>query len=105
MKKIVEFLESLIVITLVLAGVGGLAFNLFRENGWLETGLGNFLNLDIQYGLMVAIMLIAAVVVFNLWRRGRVIHSRTSIIPNLFLYGLFAAGVYFIGRYVLTGAV
>ncbi len=70
MKQLIEFLESLIVITLVLAGIGGLAFNLF-----------------------------------NLWRGGRVIHSRTSILPNLFLYGLFAAGVYFIGRYVLTGAV
>lgn len=105
MKQIVEFLESFVVITLVLAGIGGISYNLFREDGWLETTLGNILNLDIQYSLIVITMLVGAVILLNLWRGGRVIHSKTSMLPNLLLYSLFVAGVYFIGRYVLTGTV
>ena len=103
MKQLVEFLESFIVIALVLTGIGGISFNLFRVDGWLETALGSIWKLDTQYILIAIPVLVGAVIMFNLWRGGRVIHSRTSIIPNLILYSLFVAGVYYIGRYVLTG--
>lgn len=103
MKQLVEFLESFIIIALVLTGIGGLSFNLFRVDGWLETMLGNIWKLDTQYMLISIPVLVGAVVMFNLWRGGRVIHSKTSILPNLLVYSLIVAGVYFIGRYVFTG--
>ena len=105
LKQLVEFLESFIVIALVLAGLGGISYNLFRTNGWLETTLGHIWELDTQYILIAVPVVVGAVVLFNMWRGGRVIHSKTSIIPNLLLYSLFVAGVYFVGRYVLTGTV
>lgn len=105
MKQVVEFLESFVLIALVLVGLGGLSYNLFRVDGWLEKVLGRIWDLDIQYSLMTIPMLIGAVVLFNMWRGGRAVHSRNSILPNVLLYGLFAAGVYYAGRYVLTGTV
>ena len=105
LKQLVEFLESFIVIALVLAGLGGISYNLFRTNGWLETTLGHIWELDTQYILIAVPVVVGAVVLFNMWRGGRVIHSKTSIIPNLLLYSLFVAGVSFVGRYVLTGTV
>lgn len=105
LKQLVEFLESFVVIALVLAGLGGISYNLFRTDGWLETTLGNIWELDTKYILIVIPVFVGAVIMFNMWRGGRVIHSKTSILPNLLLYSLFVAGVYFIGRYVLTGTV
>lgn len=105
LKQLVEFLESFVVIALVLAGIGGISYNLFRADGWLETTIGTFWKLDTQYILIAIPLLVGAIILFNLWRGGRVIHSKTSILPNLLLYSLFAAGMYFVGRYVLTGTV
>ncbi len=105
LKTLVEFIESFIVIALVLAGIGGLSYNLFREEGWLERTLGNIWNLDTQYSLIAVPVVVGAIIMFNLWRGGRVMHSKTSILPNLLLYAMFGAGLYFIGRYILTGTI
>lgn len=105
MKQVVEFLESFVIIALVLAGISGLSYSLLREEGWLETVIGNIWDLDTQYSMIAIPLLIAAAILFNLWRGNRVIHSKSSKLPDIILYGLFAAGMYFIGRYVLTGTV
>jgi hypothetical protein len=41
----------------------------------------------------------------SLWRRGRVIHGKTSKLPDMILYSLVIAGAYFIGHYAITGAL
>ena len=105
MKRLVEFLESFVVVGLVLAGVGGIAYHLFREQGWIEGWLGSVWKLELRLLVLVLILVVIGVVVFKVWRGGKAIHGRTSIIPNLFLYALMGAGVYFVGRYAITGAL
>lgn len=105
MKPVVEFLESFVVFALVLAGIAGLSYSLLRENGWLGTALGNMWDIEIRYPMIAIPVTIAAVIMFRLWSRNKVIHGRTSRLPNLLLYALMASGAYFIGLYAITGAL
>ena len=105
MKRIVEFLESFVIIGLVLAGIAGISFNLFRDDGWIEAALGNIWDLNVQYPLIAIPVTIGAFVMFRLWSRDRVIHGKTSRLPNLILYSLVIAGAYYVGRYAITGSL
>ena len=105
MKQIVEFLESFVIVGLVLAGITGISYNLFRDEGWIEATLGNIWHFNIQYPLIAIPVTIGAVVMFRLWSRDRVIHGKTSKLPNLVLYALVIAGAYYIGRYTITGSL
>lgn len=105
MKQIVEFLESFVIVGLVLAGIAGISYNLFRDEGWIEAALGNIWDFNVQYPLIAIPVTIAAIVMFRLWSRDRVIHGKTSKLPNLMLYALVIAGAYYIGRYAITGSL
>ena len=105
MKQIVEFLESFVIVGLVLAGIAGISYNLFREEGWIEGILGNIWNFNIQYPLIAIPVTIGAIVMFRLWSRDKVVHGKTSKLPNLILYTLVIAGAYYIGRYAITGGL
>lgn len=105
MKKAVEFIQSFVVITLVLAGIGGLSYNMFRDNGWVEAILGKLWDIGTRHTLFALFVAIAATIVFTLWRRGKAIHGRTSKLPDLIVYAVMAAGVYFIAYYFTTGKI
>lgn len=105
MKQVVEYLQALATFALVLAGVGGLSYHAFREDGWIETAVGNIWQLEFQYPLIAVPLTIAAIVVFKLWRDGRIVHGRTSRLTGWLIYGLMAAGAYFIGSYALHGTL
>lgn len=104
MKKVLEFVQSFVVITLVLCGIGGLSYNLFRENGWIERFLGKIWDIGTGNILFAVTMAVAATGVYMLWRGGKPVHGRTSRLPDMIVYGVMAAGVYFIGRYFIGGA-
>jgi hypothetical protein len=105
LKRLVEYLESFVVVGLVLAGVGGISYTLFRDGGWIEKFFGNLWTVGTGNLLVGATVLIAAVFIFRTWRGSTPIHTKTSIIPNLVLYALMATGVYFVGRYAITGTL
>jgi hypothetical protein len=105
LKRLVEYLESFVVVGLVLAGVGGISYSVFRDGGWMERFFGNLWTVGTGNLIVAATVLIAAVSLFKLWHGSTPIHTKTSIIPNLVLYALMAAGVYFVGRYAITGTV
>lgn len=105
MKRIYDFIESFVIIALVLVGISGLSYNLFRVDGWLETVLGKIWDLETQYMLITVPVLVGAVILFNLWRGNQVLHSKTSKFPNLLLYGLIGVGLFYVGRYVWTGTI
>ncbi|MBX9812233.1 MAG: hypothetical protein K2Y16_11585 [Burkholderiales bacterium] len=105
MKPVVEFLESFVVVVLVLAGIAGLFYNLFRDNGWLGTVLGKIWDLETRYPLIAIPVTIGAIIMFRLWWRDKVIHGKTSRLPDFLLYALMAGGAYFIGRYAITGSL
>lgn len=103
MKSVREFLESFAVVALVLAGIAGIAYNLLRDNGWLGTAFDNVWDFETRYPLAAIPVTIAAIIMFRLWSRNKVIHGRTSKLPNFVLYALMAGGAYFIGHYAITG--
>lgn len=105
MKQVVEYLESFAMIGLVLAGIGGISYHLFKEEGWIEMALGNILDIHVQYPLIAIPLTIAAILLGKMWRDNRLARGRHSKIPDLFIYGLMAAGVYFIGYYAIYGSL
>ena len=40
MRSLFNLLGTLLIGGLILMGIGGVAYHLFRENGWLSQGLG-----------------------------------------------------------------
>jgi hypothetical protein len=105
LKQIVEFLESFIIVGLVLAGITGISYNLFRADGWIAVALGKLVDAEVQYPLIAIPVTLGAIVMFRLWSRDRVIHGKTSKLPNLVLYALVIAGAYYVGRYAITGGL
>jgi hypothetical protein len=98
-------LESFIVILLVLAGIAGLSYNAFREDGFIEEALGNIWSLETQYPLIAVPTTIAAIVLFNMWRNDTVARNRKSKLPDILLYMLMACGAYFIAQYAMNGTI
>lgn len=105
MKKIWDYLESLVVIALIVAGLTGLLYNLLREDGWLGTALGEFWEFQFTNPVfsIAAIVIIGGFLVW--WRDRRVVLGRVSRIPSLFIYALMAAGAYYIGHYAIHGTM
>ena len=64
MKQYLEYFESFAVIVLVLFGIGGFSYHLFRDNGWVETALGNLWSASIQYPLIALPVIVGAVFIF-----------------------------------------
>jgi hypothetical protein len=91
------------VIVLVLFGIGGFSYHLFRDNGWVETLLGNLWDVSVQYPLIALPVIVAAVFLGKMWNEARITHGRTTRLPDYFIYALMAAGLVFIGRYFWLG--
>ena len=105
MKQVLEYLESFAIISLVLAGIGGLSYHMFKKEGWVESILGNIWEIQVQYPLIAIPVMVAAIVLGMMWRDNRLARGRLSMLPNIFIYGLMAAGVYFIGYFAITGSL
>lgn len=103
MKQYLEWAESVAVITLVLFGIGGFSYHLFRDNGWIEIVLGNLWGVSVQYPLIAFPVIVGAFVLGKMWNQVRIAHGRTTKLPDLVIYALMAAGAVFIGRYLWLG--
>ena len=105
MKQYLEYAESFAVIVLVLFGITGFSYHLFKDNGWIEAALGNLWDVSIQYPLIALPVIVAAVYLGKLWNQSRLAHGRTSKLPDLAIYALMASGAVFIVRYFWFGAL
>ncbi len=103
MKEYLVYVESFVVIVLVLFGIGGFSYHLFRDNGWVEAVAGNLWDVSVQYPLIALPVIVAAVFLGRRWNDARVAHGRTTSLPDYFIYALMVAGVVFIGRYFWLG--
>ncbi len=106
MRQTLDFLESFVMIAFALAGLAGISYHLFRDDGWLEAIVGNAWDYTIRYPL-IALPLIAGALIFGkMWRDDRVAHGKQSSKTGAaVLYIISAAGVYFIGHYALRGTL
>jgi hypothetical protein len=91
-------------IALVLAGIGGVAFNMFRDGGWFGSLFDRFWNALLDHPLVVIPVAIAVFVIGKFWHDYNVAKGHTSKLPNFFLYGVMAAGAFFVFRLATTGS-
>lgn len=103
MKQYLEYVESFAVIVLVLCGITGFSYHLFKDNGWIEAVVGNVWNVSFQYPLIALPVIVAAVYLGRMWNQSRIAHGRFSKLPDLLIYALMASGVVFIARYFWFG--
>jgi len=103
-KQYLEYAESFAVIVLVLFGIGGFSYHLFRDNGWVESLAGNLWDVSVQYPLIALPVIVAAVFLGKRWNDSRIAHGRASKMPDYIIYALMLAGVVFIGRYFWYGS-
>ncbi|MGI0037492.1 MAG: hypothetical protein ACRD99_03960, partial [Nitrososphaera sp.] len=102
-NRFLEYAESFLVIVLVLFGIGGFSYHLFRDDGWIETVAGNLWDVSIQYPLIALPVIVAAVYLGRSWNDARIVHGRTTNLPDYVIYALMAAGAVFIGRFLWLG--
>jgi hypothetical protein len=95
--------ESLITIVLVLAGVTGISYRTFRDGGWFMQGFGKLVDAYVTYPLIAIGATIALYFVYRAWHLS-MSQGRTGKKFDFVVYGLMAAGIYFIGHYVVSGS-
>jgi hypothetical protein len=99
-----EFVISFVVITLVLFGLGGISFNLFREDGWIEQIFGDIWEISIQYPLIAIPMIVGGALLGSMWRDHRIARGQRSKIPTYIVYLMMVAGIYYIWVLARTGS-
>lgn len=102
MKQFLAVLESLITIVLVLAGIAGLSYRSFRAGGWFTQGVSKVADAYITYPLVAIAVTVVLALVYRSWRARRASGQRTRIFDYL-VYVFMAAGIYFIGHFIVTG--
>ena len=105
MNQTLESLKSVGTIILILFGISGFSYHSFRDDGWIESALGNLWGATVQYPLIAIPVIIAAVFLGRMWNQSRLTHGRTSKLPDLVIYALMIAGVVFIGRVLIYGTL
>src|SRR5262245_24596607 len=105
MKELFSRLESVVVMLLVLIGLAGLSYNLFRADGWVEKAVGNAWDYTMRYPLIVGVVAVGAFLLSIWWRHDMVSRGHKRVAPTIVLYLIMAAGAYYIGHLVLYGTL
>ena len=104
-KQIFEYIQSFTVIGLVIMGIGGVAYNMFKENGWLGTILGSIWSAQLQHPAIAIPVTIAVLVIGKLWINHNRATGHTSKLPDMLIYVVMGAGAYFIWQLVVNGSL
>jgi hypothetical protein len=88
-------LWSYLAFALMLVGITGLSWELFREDGWAKSFLGAVWDAEIRNPLIVTPVLIGTVFLVTLFFRGGLKVGKGNPFSDAFVYLLMAAGVYF----------
>jgi hypothetical protein len=103
-KQLFSGIESLVTITLVLAGIVGITYNAFRDGGWISQGFGKITDAYANYPLVALGLTVAMFFSYRAWRNATASGGGGKIF-DLLVYVFMAAGTYFIARYVIKGEV
>lgn len=103
MKETLTNLSSIGTIVLMLFGIGGISYHMFKDDGWLEAALGNLWDVGVSYPLIALPVIVAAVFFFKMVNEKRAAHGTTSKLPDVIIYVMMGAGVVFIFRYFMYG--
>lgn len=105
MSPLFTLLGSVLVGGLVLLGIGGVTYHLFREDGWLSQGLGALWEAHYQAPVMTIVLIIGALFVIRTLHTAQVGGKRESKAPDFVLFAFIAVGIYFFGRWLTTGHI
>jgi len=106
LKLIRDFLESFVIVVLVIAGIGGIFYHLFRQAGWGTVVVDRALELYFLHPTPMISVVLVALVDDVVWHESRAATGKyNKKFPTYVLYVLMAAGVFFIGRYAIRGAL
>jgi len=103
-KQIFAYINSFVIIGLVFAGIGGIAYNMFKEGGWLGALFGKFMDAQLENPLVAIPITIGVVFIGKMWRDRQVAKGYTSRLPDVLIYIIMAAGVYYLWRFYSTGS-
>jgi len=102
-KQVFEYIQSFVTIGLLLAGLGGVAWHLFKEDGWLGKILGKIWAVQMQNPLIAIPLTLAVLFIGKLWYDHNRAKGYTSKLPDVLIYVIMAAGVYFIYEFIAQG--
>jgi len=105
MKKILTLLGMLLVGALILLGIGGIAYHLFRDQGWLSRGLGALWEAQYEAPIITTVLIVAAFFVFRALYKTEIGGKRDSKVPDFVLFAFIATGIFFLGRLLTTGHI
>lgn len=103
--NLLTILGALLVGALVLLGIGGISYHLFRDGGWIAKGLGALWEAQYQAPIMTIILVVAAIFVIKALYKVQIGGKRYSRIPDFILFAFIAVGIYFLGRLLTTGQI
>ncbi len=103
MKQILEYVQSFVTIGLILAGIGGVAYHMFKEGGWLSIVLGKIWDVQTQNPVIAIPVTLAILFIGKLWYDHNRAKGYTSKLPDILIYVIMAAGVYFIYQFIAHG--
>jgi len=104
-NQTLNYLQSFGTIILVLFGISGISYHCFRDDGWIESAVGNLWGATIQYPLIAIPIIIGAIFLGKSWNQSRLTHGRTSKLPDLVINAFMIAGVVFIVRWFMYGTL
>jgi hypothetical protein len=102
-KQIWEYIQSFVTIGLILAGIGGVSYHLFKEGGWLGTIFAKIWDIQMQNPLIAIPVTLGILFIGKLWYDHQRSKGHASRLPNVLIYVIMAAGVYFIYQFVSQG--
>lgn len=106
MTLFLAFLESFVMVVLVLAGLVGIFHSLLRAGGWLDS-VWNYLAPIFFTNVTASIIIGGIAIVAIAWWHDRHIYKGkyNKRLPTIVLYVLMASGVYYIARYAILGTL
>lgn len=99
MKQLLEYVQSFVTIILILAGLGGVAFHLFKEGGWMGRALGKLWDVQMENPVIAVPVTLAVLFIGKLWYDHQRSKGHTSKLPDILIYVIMAAGAYFIWEF------
>ena len=104
MNQVLDYVKAFTTITLILAGLGGVSYNLFRDDGWLEIILGKWWQAQLENPVVAITLTIAVAVIGKLWYDHNRATGHASKLPDVLIYIIMATGVYFLYQLVVNGS-
>ena len=104
MKQVMEYVSSFFLFALIITGLIGISYNLFREGGWVEYVFGGIWGATMRSPIMgIAVLAGVAYFAYRKWINRKVRRNEGNA-GTIVFYVMVAAGVYFLGRLFVVGS-